>query len=225
MKHRMKICESAFFAIINQVGSQKAEMGGALFGSEKDMVIREFVLDTHARTSRSTYTINTEFLNPIIKDKWEKKRLSLIGILHSHPQSFAGLSSPDISYFTDLLKTIKREAFYAPIVFTIPDGGFQFFPFVFLEGNSKPVSAQLEIVPDDYQISKIDKNEKKNQNLIPVVQNSNIPESLEFPLNISILAHRVLGLATKSVLFLALVVFLVIVYPKCIQFILKILAV
>jgi len=225
MKHRMKICESAFFSIIDQVGSQKAEMGGALFGSEKDMVIREFVLDTYAQTSRSTYTINTEFLNPIIKEKWEKKRISLIGILHSHPQSFAGLSSPDISYFTDLLTTIKREAFYTPIAFTIPDGGFKFFPYVFLKGKSKPMSAQLEIVPDDYQVSKVDKSEKEVGKLLPVIQHPEIPESLVLPFKYSILANRVLGLAAKSVLFLALVVFLVTVYPKCIQFILKILAI
>lgn len=218
MKHRMKICESAFFSIINQIGSQKAEMGGALFGSEKDGVIREFVLDTYAQTSRSTYTINTAFLNPIIKEKWEKKRQSLLGILHSHPQSFANLSSPDISYFTDLLKTIKRKEFFAPIVFTIPDGEFKFFPYVFLEGKTKPFPAQLEIVPDDYQVIKADKKREKE-----IQKQESFSTDLEVPESLA-LAHKVLGLATKSVLFFTLIIFLFTVYPKCIQFIITLLA-
>ena len=82
---KMRIAESAFNEIINHIASKPAESGGALFGTEDDYIIYKYIPDTHAQTTRSTYTINSDYLNPIIKKLWEEEGLSLIGIVHSHP--------------------------------------------------------------------------------------------------------------------------------------------
>lgn len=146
----MQITESAFFEVINYIGGQKAESGGLLFGSEEDWVIRKFIPDTNAQTTRASYTINTDQMNPVIRKIWEEEGLSLLGIIHSHPRGSKSPSSPDRNYFENLLNRIKRKNFYVPIVFTIPDGGFKFFPYVYQNNDPELLSAQLEVVPDDY---------------------------------------------------------------------------
>ncbi|MBP6237595.1 MAG: Mov34/MPN/PAD-1 family protein [Saprospiraceae bacterium] len=125
----MKIKSKAFYQIINHIGHFPAERGGVLFGKEDDFIIEEFIPDKSKNTTRVTYTIDTEYLNPIIKKMWDEKGYSMLGILHSHPHGYQTLSGPDRAYFKDLLTTgIKRDKFYAPVVFTIPDGGFDIFP-------------------------------------------------------------------------------------------------
>lgn len=127
----MRIHESAFNEIINYIGSRPAESGGMLFGREDDYVITRFVPDSTASTTRATYTINAEAINPIIQKLWKEEQLSLIGIVHSHPRGFGMLSAPDMAYFSDLLRNMmKREHFYTPLVFTVPDGGFQMIAHV-----------------------------------------------------------------------------------------------
>jgi proteasome lid subunit RPN8/RPN11 len=148
---KMKITENAFNAVVNYMGSRPAETGGALFGYEEDNVIRRFIPDEDAKTTRSSYSLNTKFLNPVIKKYWEEHRMSLVGIIHSHPNGHSHLSKPDRDYFEDLLQGMPREKFYTPILHTIPDGGFRIFPYVYIKGNSAPLPAQLEIVPDDHK--------------------------------------------------------------------------
>lgn len=148
---KMQITESAFNEIVNFIGAKPAESGGALFGREDDYVIRKFAPDVNAKTSRATYTINTDYLNPVIKRLWEEEGLSLIGIVHSHPNGYSSLSGPDLRYFGDLLTTsLTRKKFYAPIVFTIPDGGFKLFPHILNNEGGYSSTAQLELVPDKY---------------------------------------------------------------------------
>jgi len=146
----MKITKSAFYAMLNHLGSRPAESGGALFGYEEDNIIRRFVPDKDALTTRSSYTMNTGFLNPIIKKLWNDERLSLLGISHSHPYGSKYLSNPDKNYFNDLLINIPRKKFYTPIIFAIPDGGLDVFPYVFEIGSSTPKAVSIELVSDDY---------------------------------------------------------------------------
>lgn len=148
---KMKICDSAYNAIIDFIGFNKAESGGILFGSEEDYVVRKFIPDIEAITSRNTYTINADYLNPIIDELWEKEHLSVIGIIHSHQYHCKYLSGPDNKYFHQLRKKLPRKIFFTPIVFTIPDGGFNFFPYVYFLDSQIPVSIEKEIVPDDYK--------------------------------------------------------------------------
>lgn len=158
---KMQITESAFNEIVNFIGAKPAESGGALFGREDDYVIRKFVPDVNAKTSRATYTINTDYLNPVIKKLWEEDGLSLIGIVHSHPNGLSSLSRPDLHYFGDLLKTsLTRRKFFAPIVFTIPDGGFKLFPHILNNEGGYSSTAQLDLVPDGYGMKA--KSKQKN---------------------------------------------------------------
>ena len=101
---KMQILESAYNEIINTIGSRPAESGGLLFGKEDDMIVRKFVFDKHAQTTRSTYTFNTEFLNPEIKRIWNDEGLSCIGFIHSHPHGYGRPSPPDIEYFASMFE-------------------------------------------------------------------------------------------------------------------------
>ncbi|QGY44851.1 hypothetical protein GM418_14595 [Maribellus comscasis] len=189
MKRKMPITESAFFEIINFIGGRKAESGGLLFGSEDDWVIRKFVPDTNAQTTRASYTIDTDRMNPIVKKLWDEEELSLLGIIHSHPRGSKAPSSPDRYYFENLLGRIKRKNFYVPIVFTIPDGGFKFFPYVYQNNELELLSAQLEVVPDDYtqdkeSTPKPEKDPQKETEKFPApiinVEVFSIPTKLRF---------------------------------------------
>ncbi len=147
----MKITESAFYDMINHIGSKPSESGGAGFGYESDNVIRDFVPDYNAMTTRASYTMDTPFLNKEIKERWENQRRSLLMIAHAHPYGSSKLSSPDKQYFEELLNNMHREKFYTPILFTIPDGGLKVFPYVWDKGSKQPKYVQLEIVADDYR--------------------------------------------------------------------------
>lgn len=155
----MKITENAFYDMVNFIGSRPSESGGALFGYEEDNVLRCFVPDKDALTTPNSYTMNTPFLNAIIKKKWTDERLSLLAMPHSHPYGNKFLSEPDKAYFKDLLKDIPRLKFYTPIVNTIPDGGLRVFPYVYEKGSLSSKVVSIEIVPDEYK--------KQNSVLLP----------------------------------------------------------
>ncbi len=156
----MKITSSAYADMVNYIGSRPAESGGAFFGYEEDNVIRHFVADINAKTTLASYTMDTPFLNHRINEEWEKRRRSLLGIVHAHPYGHPNLSNPDKKYFEDLLKHMSRVKFYTPIIFTIPDGGLKVFPYVYEKGSSTPVAAELEIVSDNYKVKKAVKTQK-----------------------------------------------------------------
>ena len=178
MKNRntkMRMTHEAFFALVDFIGSNPAEMGGAGFGYEDDMVIREFIPDVHAKTTRGTYTINTDYLNPIIKKMWEEKGYSLIMIAHSHPHGYSKLSRPDQEYFEDMLTTsIKRDSFFAPVVFTIPDGGFNIFPHILNSKGKWIGTGSLEVVNDsETELSKPVKKVDVNKDEVAIATLSN----------------------------------------------------
>jgi len=204
---KMKITESAFNAVVNYMGSRPAETGGALFGYEQDNVIRQFVPDEDAKTTRSSYSLNTKYLNPIIKKYWEEYKMSLEGIIHSHPIGHSHLSKPDRDYFEDLLQGMPREKFFTPILHTIPDGGFRIFPYVYIKGNNAPMPAQLEIVPDDYKeeqeapIKKVEvqpkdeRSDKETSNTYFFVVNPKAKKASPLPKSVSVLSFIVLSIA------------------------------
>lgn len=146
----IKFIESAFNSIIDTIGSNKAETGGLLFGYEEDYIVRKIVFDRHAETTKSSYTFNTEFLNPEVKRLWETENLSCIGFIHSHPNGYSKPSSADISYFMSMFKYMPRKQYIIPIVFTVPDGGFKLHCYTLPSGSSIPIKTNIELVPDDY---------------------------------------------------------------------------
>ncbi|MBL0236041.1 MAG: hypothetical protein IPQ02_05335 [Saprospiraceae bacterium] len=148
---KMKILEGAYNEIVNTIGSRPAESGGLLFGKEDDMIVRKFVFDKHAHTTRSTYTFNTEFLNPEIKRIWNEEGLSCIGFIHSHPHGYGRLSPPDIEYFSSMFESMPRKHYITPIVFTVPDGGFKINAHILRNGERNTSIAEIVVLPDDYR--------------------------------------------------------------------------
>lgn len=149
-RSKMKILESAYNEIINTIGSRPAESGGLLFGKEDDMIVQKFVFDKHARITRSSYTFNTEFLNPEIKRIWNDEGLSCIGFIHSHPHGYGRLSPPDLEYFSSMFECMPRKHYITPIVFTVPDGGFKINAHILRNGERNTSSADIVILPDDF---------------------------------------------------------------------------
>lgn len=162
-KDQMRISESAFTGIINFIAARPAESGGALFGSEKDYIIREFIPDLHAETTKVTYNIDAMYINRKIQELWDEKGYSLLGFCHSHPQPCPQLSGPDMAYFSNLLKKIERKKFYAPIVHCIPDGGYKMYPYVLNADGTEAEPAQLEIVPDDIPTGRTNLHKMREQ--------------------------------------------------------------
>ena len=144
IKSKMQILETPY----NE--SRPAESGGLLFGKEDDMIVRKFVFDKHAHTTRSTYTFNTDFLNPEIKRIWNEEGLSCIGFIHSHPHGYGRLSTPDVEYFTSMFESMPRKYYITPIVFTVPDGGFKLNAHILPKDSGETIKADVEVLPDDY---------------------------------------------------------------------------
>lgn len=147
----MKMTHEAYYAMLNYIGSRPAESGGILFGYEDDFVIRKFIPDEFASTTRASYTMNTDFINSKIRELWEDEKLSLLGIVHSHPNGNKSLSSPDRHYFIDLMTYIGLDVFYTPIINTMADGQLDCHAYAFEKDSKKPVPTHLYLVPDDYK--------------------------------------------------------------------------
>ena len=161
MKTVFKITTSAKMEIIKKVGSKPAEQGGVLMG--KDGIITDFIHDKHAKTSRGTYELNIQYLNPLIK-KLVAQGKEFLGILHSHPSGYAQLSSQDRTYFKSQFKNFPDlDKMFTPIVFSAKDGEFHFFPYIFHK-SGKIEEVRLEILPDNYEeylTKKVEVVEKK----------------------------------------------------------------
>ena len=119
----------AFNQFIASVGSSATESGGMFLGPEKGNNITEFVFDSQAITTGLTYTLNSDYLNTVLKEK-RKEGLELKGIGHSHPNGYGRLSQPDIEYFTKLFNFFDdARSFFVPICYSSFDGKWDFFPF------------------------------------------------------------------------------------------------
>ena len=160
MKPKFRITTDAYQEIVKKIGSQEPEKGGILMG--KDGVVTDFIFDKAAATTRSTYTLNVAYLNPIIKELKQQGK-QLLGISHSHPNNYAKLSDPDREYFSSQFKNFPNlEYMYTPIVFSAKQDEFEIFPYVFYKNGNIEI-AELEIVPNDYcqYVSKQPQNPKK----------------------------------------------------------------
>ena len=149
---KMRFTQSVYNEIINTIGSQPAESGGLLFGKEDDRIVRKFIFDKQAKVTRATYSFNVEYLNGEIKRLWNGEGLSCIGFIHSHPRGFDRPSQPDIQYFTNMFNYMPRELYLTPIVFTVPDGGFELMPHILRKGDAQTLCAHtIEILPDNFE--------------------------------------------------------------------------
>ena len=168
-KLKFIITTSAYQQIVKTLGSKIPEQGGILVG--KDGIITDFVHDEFAETSSSTYSLNINYLNPIIK-KFKEEGKELLGVTHSHPYGCRKLSRQDQEYFAGVLNKAKDvDYLFTPIVFSAKQEEFHFFPYVFYT-DGKIEEVELEIVPNDYEdfIQKDEKIEKPDPNVVEVVE-------------------------------------------------------
>lgn len=159
-RQKFRITTEAYQNIIRKIGSQEPEKGGILMG--KDGIVTDFIFDKEANTTRTTYSLNVAYLNPIIKElKLEGKQL--MGIIHSHPNGYSKLSDPDRNYFSSQFENFPDlEFMYTPIVFSAKQDEFEIFPYLFHK-NGTIEKAELEVVPNEYESYIIQgKNSKSN---------------------------------------------------------------
>ncbi|WP_396602071.1 Mov34/MPN/PAD-1 family protein [Algibacter sp. R77976] len=144
----MKITTSAYTEMLKTVGSRPAESGGLLFGSRKDWVVTKFLYDKNAKTTKSSYSFNVGYLNPMM-DTLAEEGLQLLGFFHSHPQGYKQLSEPDKMYFEKQFNNIPVDKFLVPLMFPATDGTYDFVPYVFHK-DGRVEKTTLELLPDDY---------------------------------------------------------------------------
>lgn len=159
-KQKFRITTEAYQNIIRKIGSQEPEKGGILMG--KDGIVTDFIFDKEANTTRTTYSLNVAYLNPIIKElKLQGKQL--MGIIHSHPNGYSKLSDTDRNYFSGQFENFPgMEFMYTPIVFSAKQDEFEIFPYLFHK-NGTIEKVELEVVPNEYERYIIpEKNSKSN---------------------------------------------------------------
>lgn len=142
---------SAYNKIVSLVGSITPESGGLLMGYESDYIVRDFIFDSNAQRTNSSYTLNVDYLNVAITEYWNKFGMSVLGFLHSHPLPYNRLSSPDVSYFKKMFPFMPRPYYLTPIVFTIPENRlFEIHGYIMPNQKKTPLSAQVLVIPDEF---------------------------------------------------------------------------
>jgi len=143
----IRILFAVFFKILKTLGSLPAEAGGILLGPVgNDNIITHFVFDKYAHTTGSTYTLNTDYLNPILSEMTDAG-FEIKAVIHSHPQGYRKLSPQDIAYFTSQIKKLNLEKLAVPLVFSANKGGqLDFLPLV-IYADGTVVEANLEVIP------------------------------------------------------------------------------
>lgn len=145
----MKFSTSAFNQIMNTTGTLPAESGGLILGSRDDFIVRKFLHDKNAKTTRTSYSFDIGYLNPLLNHCMEHEGMFLLGFLHSHPRGSKTLSQPDIDYFTSQFKNIPVDLFLTPIVSSVGDGEFDITPYVFYKDTLQCEKVNWAVIPDE----------------------------------------------------------------------------
>ena len=99
MSESLKIPQSVFNSMIKHAESiQPIESCGYLAGNGMDVV--EFIPMTNVDNARDHFSFDPKEQFAVVKDMRQKK-LSLIAVYHSHPETPARLSEEDLTLFND----------------------------------------------------------------------------------------------------------------------------
>lgn len=112
----MHIKRDVLKEILNQIPPAPPETGGIIGG--RDQIVSLFETDPGINTANpGCYTPDTVKLNQIIR-KWERSGIDFYGIVHSHMCGQTGLSSGDMEYIKDIMRSMPDEIkyLYFPIV-------------------------------------------------------------------------------------------------------------
>jgi len=80
---------------------------GGIIGTDERGVITAFQFDNIQNMSLYEYCPNTEFLNKVINDRWDKKNIKFIGFVHSHLHN-SECSPQDVEYARQILKANRQ---------------------------------------------------------------------------------------------------------------------
>lgn len=118
--------------------------GGCILGSSEDVVCSFEYDGGFPRLDMAVYMPNTEVLNQIIQ-KWASDGTQFHGLAHSHPYGQRSLSSSDIAYIHDIMRSmpVGIEKLYFPLVFP----GEEIISFVAIRHQDG-----IEILPDDIEM-------------------------------------------------------------------------
>lgn len=146
----IQITQSALAHLKSTVGTLAPESGGFFLGSRTDGIIREFLFDRTGSTSATTYSPDTQTLNPIFKEKWEQEGLEVIGSTHSHPVGARYLSGGDQKYLKVLHECLNCDRLITAIVFSEAQTPFTIVPYVTYTGAvAQYQEATLQVIPDE----------------------------------------------------------------------------
>ena len=117
--------------IVHTIGKAPIESGGII--GEKDGIICEYFFDKSDVHKDCRYIPNLNKLNAII-NAWNKRGVSFIGFVHSHPNMYNKPSTGDAEYAQKLFlynKNLKRLVF--PIVTFSSDEGISISFYEYIE--------------------------------------------------------------------------------------------
>lgn len=116
----VQISRSALDAIIETVGSKRAETGGMLLGPENNDNVTHFIFDEEAAVTSITYSPSFEELT-VLCELASENGYTLKGFCHSHPYGHSQPSYGDMEYVRKFFKENENlEIFYIPIVCGAP---------------------------------------------------------------------------------------------------------
>ena len=156
-KKTIHITTSVYNEIMKLLGKQKPELGGMLGFSMDQDYIDTFVFDFAAQVGYAEYNPNTEYLNNIINNEWDKNHIYLAGFVHSHPGNFNKLSYADIDYSKKIIDAFEMDYLFTPIVTSSYEYKSALTGYI-VKKNGYVEHVNVQIVND-----KINKNDKDEQ--------------------------------------------------------------
>jgi hypothetical protein len=122
-----KITADVWQEIKKTIGKLPPESGGMLGGCRDTNTISTYYFDNSAQTTGSAYSPDVQVVNTIL-DKWNNDGIQLMGMIHSHPDTYRQPSSSDEEYAKRIISACKgMTQFFMPIVITRPY--FELLPF------------------------------------------------------------------------------------------------
>lgn len=148
---------AAYKQIKATLGTLPAMKGCILLGHEDEryegkLVVRDIIFDKDAISDENSYTIDVQYLNPIVRKKFYEEGLNVVGMAVSHPRGryHKSLSYSEQEYYLMMKNYTNREILILPIIFSTNDGkGFKLYVYVIKGSSSNFLSVGFSIVDEE----------------------------------------------------------------------------
>jgi proteasome lid subunit RPN8/RPN11 len=132
------ITQGAFLEAMSYLGGRAPEAAGILLGPRNDEpLVTRFVPDLIGQGNPVAFELHGPFLNHVLQDL-KPQGLTVLGVIHSHPNHFSRPSSGDLEYFQRLFArpaNARATHLFVPIVCDR-----QLYPYVYVEGRVAPAT-------------------------------------------------------------------------------------